>query len=705
MQLVHGKSGMLKILSQHIGILFVYYLLLHLLSSIIWGYDTELQLTGIANEDGELYRFGLDGRGDVVDEWGFDGLHRHYERDGAGRVSKVLRPDERWSSYEYDGTGHIVSEQHSDGSESAYKYNKDGLLVAVFNDATRIGLVRGRDGRVLKETQGEHRVESHYDAYGSRIRLCSDMGADVALQYDTEGQLSGMQASDWSVEIGRDKSGLEIQRELSGGVRITTERDQLGRVTEQGIFSNNVEKGRMRFHWDMGNRLLRKTNLLTGESVHFDYDPWDNLFKADYKEGSQAETIYKAPDAIGNLFRTPERKDRKYGNGGRLLEDKEFSYHYDGEGNLVMKTRRGPSEAESKPGKKRKNWFGLLFSSEDADADGKSRETDPFEEWQPGDTCYGWQANGMLAAVRTPEGKMVTFGYDALGRRVSKSVGNGTWRFGWDGNVVLHEWDVDEAGKPKIVTDATGREEYNGTEKPENLVTWVYDGTSFTPVAKVANGERYTIVQDYLGTPTQAYDSRGELVWEMLLDMYGKVTECHGDSSIVPFRYQGQYEDSETGLYYNRFRYYDCNTGSYISQDPIGLAGNNPTLYGYVYDNNTEIDPLGLMILPDGVQLVKDVPNPKKTILLGENMAERVIPVANKNGYSVFKPRGKNPKYWMRNQQQWIRRQLKDPKVRILDLGPDPNRTIRSKYYLEEMKYAKKYAGYERKQTIKKGCH
>ena len=111
------------------------------------------------------------------------------------------------------------------------------------------------------------------------------------------------------------------------------------------------------------------------------------------------------------------------------------------------------------------------------------------------------------------------------------------------------------------------------------------------------------------------------------------------------------------------------------------------------------------MILPDGVQLVKDVPNPKKTILLEENMAERVIPVANKNGYSVFKPRGKNPKYWMRNQQQWIRRQLKDPKVRILDLGPDPNRTIRSKYYLEEMKYAKKYAGYERKQTIKKGCH
>lgn len=63
-----------------------------------------------------------------------------------------------------------------------------------------------------------------------------------------------------------------------------------------------------------------------------------------------------------------------------------------------------------------------------------------------------------------------------------------------------------------------------------------------------------------------------------------------------PFRYQGQYEDEETGLYYNRFRYYEPELGSYISQDPIGLAGNNPTLYGYVTDVNSWIDILGLII-------------------------------------------------------------------------------------------------------------
>jgi RHS repeat-associated protein len=61
-----------------------------------------------------------------------------------------------------------------------------------------------------------------------------------------------------------------------------------------------------------------------------------------------------------------------------------------------------------------------------------------------------------------------------------------------------------------------------------------------------------------------------------------------------PFRYQGQYEDAETGLYYNRFRYYDPNIGSYLSQDPIGLLGGEFNLYTYVHNPNCWVDSLGL---------------------------------------------------------------------------------------------------------------
>ena len=111
----------------------------------------------------------------------------------------------------------------------------------------------------------------------------------------------------------------------------------------------------------------------------------------------------------------------------------------------------------------------------------------------------------------------------------------------------------------------------------------------------MANSGRFTITSGYFATPMQAYDKQGNKVWEQELDIYGR--QRKRPSAFIPFKYQGLYEDAETGLYYNRFRYYDPNTGSYICQAPIGLAGNNPTRYGYVSDTNMWVDILGLDII------------------------------------------------------------------------------------------------------------
>ena len=119
----------------------------------------------------------------------------------------------------------------------------------------------------------------------------------------------------------------------------------------------------------------------------------------------------------------------------------------------------------------------------------------------------------------------------------------------WDGNVPLHEWTE---------------------EAEESMVTWLFEQDTFVPAAKlVANGECFSIISDYLGTPLQAYDKQGNKVWEQELDIYGR--QRKRPSAFIPFKYQGQYEDAETGLYYNRFRYYDPNAGSYISRTRLGL--------------------------------------------------------------------------------------------------------------------------------------
>lgn len=94
----------------------------------------------------------------------------------------------------------------------------------------------------------------------------------------------------------------------------------------------------------------------------------------------------------------------------------------------------------------------------------------------------------------------------------------------------------------------------------------------------------------------EAYDEEGKKVWERNLDIYGRVKteETLGEKNFILFRFQGQYEDEEIGLYYNRFRYYSPEEGCYTQQDPIGLAGGNPTIYGYVFNTLGEIDLFGL---------------------------------------------------------------------------------------------------------------
>ena len=582
-------------------------------------YDGMDRLREVVNEAGAGYVFRRDLAGNISSEKDYGGIERIYHRDGCGRVTRIERPEGRSTAYTYDTMGRVLTAEYHDGTKEEYGYDRNGLMATADNGEARMVFERDPMGRVTKETMGlpggdkfmgVMSVESEYNAYGERTRVGSSLGADTELSYDRLGLVGGIKATvrkpeadeasaygdaggdvrSWESTIGRDDAGREVERFATGGIRITTDYNDMGLVRSRHVRSGNRHTGWRSYRWDVGARLMSMRSNLSPEPVIFDYDSMCNLVRGDY---SMYESVFRTPDKVGNLYREDGCKGREYDRGGRLLWDGEYHYRYDCEGNLVHKSRRDVSVPESGHTEK-KGWLGMLFSADDADKKDNSLEADPFACWQPGDTCYEWQANGMLAGVRIPDGRTVTFGYDALGRRISKRTGDTVHRFGWDGNVVLHEWDTDEARRPRLVTDQTGREEYDGTEKPEGLVTWVYDGTSFTPVAKVTDGERYTIVHDYLGTPTQAYDSKGELVWEMLLDVYGKVAECHGDRTLVPFRYQGQYEDEDTGLYYNRFRYYSPDMGMYISSDPIGLAGGL-VLYSYVHDPNFLVDKFGLI--------------------------------------------------------------------------------------------------------------
>ncbi|OOS07798.1 RHS repeat-associated core domain-containing protein [Moraxella cuniculi DSM 21768] len=70
------------------------------------------------------------------------------------------------------------------------------------------------------------------------------------------------------------------------------------------------------------------------------------------------------------------------------------------------------------------------------------------------------------------------------------------------------------------------------------------------------------------------------------------------ESDLQPIRFQGQFCDVETGLHYNRFRYYDSDVGMFIQRDPIGLLGGLNT-FQYAPNPIGWVDPWGLNAKPE----------------------------------------------------------------------------------------------------------
>ncbi len=103
----------------------------------------------------------------------------------------------------------------------------------------------------------------------------------------------------------------------------------------------------------------------------------------------------------------------------------------------------------------------------------------------------------------------------------------------------------------------------------------------------------YYFVNDHLGTPHRIVSESGEIVWAAAYLPFGEAQVVR-ETVANSFRFPGQYFDAETGLHYNWHRYYDPQTGRYLTPDPIGLAGG-VNLYAYVEGNPVTLaDPYGL---------------------------------------------------------------------------------------------------------------
>ena len=240
--------------------------------------------------------------------------------------------------------------------------------------------------------------------------------------------------------------------------------------------------------------------------------------------------------------------------------------------------------------------------------------------FRPQSWHYGWDALDRLVSCEfigaNSEKERWIFAYDPFGRRVSKV----RQLSGKALDEARLRWPEPQgrADTPQVGTAFLWDGDQLAAEAPLHLggridwpqaVKWHYaDEGGFTPIAKeLPDGALLHIVSDHLGTPKEMFDAKGELVWAADHHVWGAVRTVRTQGALAlkpshdpqpaelhcPWRFPGQYEDSETGLYYNRQRHYDPLTGQYASPDPIGLAGGDRP-QGYVSNPAAWVDELGL---------------------------------------------------------------------------------------------------------------
>jgi RHS repeat-associated protein len=514
-------------------------------ATLRFDYDTEGRLTGVLNEAGEACTLTLDACGRVQEERGFDGGRRVYHRDELGRVTRAQLPSGRTSEFAYDGAGRLLSAQHSDGAATEFTYRADGALVRAKNENALVVFERDALGRVVRELQGDHEVVSRFDTTGERTLLETSLGGRMAVLRDILGEVTSLHfgeeslySSQPAIRVERDALGLEAARVLPGGVRVEWQRDRAGRPTARrtlrhlaGALLEQLDS--RTYEWRGEDQIAAIVDAERGPTL-YSHDARGRLVE----QSTSQVPLHRAMDAVGNVFRTTARTDRRYAQGGLLQEADGIRYVYDEDGNQKEKIEKNGSR------------------------------------WR-----YHWNGAGMLSEVERPDGLKMRFEYDAFARRTRKTcvrtdshgseVVESEVRFVWDGSVVVHE-----------VSDNQG------------LTTWYWEPETFTPVAMESGGDCWPIATDHLGTPTEMYSKLGQLAWKMQLDSFG-VARTDIALQHCPWRWPGQYEDEETGLYYNRFRYYDPRAGRYISQDPLGLAAGTEA-YGYPANPSEATDPLGL---------------------------------------------------------------------------------------------------------------
>ncbi|MFJ1212576.1 RHS repeat-associated core domain-containing protein [Burkholderia pyrrocinia] len=588
------------------------------------------QLTALRNENGRDAEFHYDPVGRLLAETGFDGATTRYEyEEETGKLARAI-DGPRITAYTFDAMGRLAERRaalqtgeaaprEQDWQVETFAYDGNGNLALATNVDSRLQWFHDPAGNLVREHQhyrslGKPLVavwQHEYDALNQRTATVRPDGHRVSWLTYGSGHLLALQLDERElVSYERDDLHREVARLQGNRLLQTQQWDALGRLSEQvlaheakGPATQTGGGSRMlvrRYRYDASGQLTDINDTRRGQ-LAYRYDPVGRLLEAQSRLGHETFAF----DPASNLIDPAEQReaDRQHMPRIKALDNllKQYAgthYQYDARGNLSKRWHQGK------------------------------------------ESCYTWDLFDRLTHYED-ERLQADYSYDALGRRLTKhskahyeerreagphwnrservkrnrELQCGFTLYGWDGDTLAWESKIaDEDGFGSRTTH------------------YVYEPGSFVPVAQAVRqdaillhdqpeyGDYYRQDEDplwlppppapaidslawyqcdHLGTPQELTDEHSEIAWSAEYRAWGVAQEAIRKASSGrvevhnPIRFQGQYHDHETGLHYNRYRYYDPEVGRFVGKDPIGYAGGR-NLFQYASNPIEWVDPLGL---------------------------------------------------------------------------------------------------------------
>ena len=518
-----------------------------------------------------------------------------YAYDAVGRMTSIARPDGSAIGFAYDKDGNMVVLATPTDVEHLFGYNKvnlnnvyqtpisgqyqyyydrdrrltrihfpSGLQINNIYNTGRLTQIQTPEGninftylcgtKVGSVTMGSEAITYGYD--GSLVTseaLSGTLNQTLGYTYNADFNLTGFTYAGGTTSYTYDNDGLltkagafTITRDAANGLptavaggalSLTRAFNGYGEVNSEAFAVSSQNVTSWSLTRDNAGRIIEKTEAVGGVTSHYvyTYDPMGRLLSV-VKDGVLVEQYQYNQNgtriAEVNALRGIAGRSFTYSDEDHLLQAGSTTYQYDADGFLVTKTKG----------------------------------TDVTE--------YAYSSRGELLQVKLPDGRVIDYYHDPLGRRIAKAVnGTITEKYLWQGLTQLLAV-------------------YDGAN---NLLMRFEYADARMSVAMSRSGTTYYLTYDQVGSLRVVTNSAGSVIKRVDYDSFGNILNDSNPTFEIPFGFAGGLYDRDTGLVHFGFRDYDSDIGRWTAKDPIGFGGDDVDLYGYcINDPLNLIDPLGL---------------------------------------------------------------------------------------------------------------